>query len=407
MQTITARWKFWYENEPFTMAFPDTWELTLAEMKGGPSLGEASIRAALAAPIGAPPLRELARGRRDAVIVVDDISRPTPHSQVLPYLLEELAEAGIPEERVHVIFGIGTHRVMTRQDCVKKIGAELMDRLHTSIHNAYDNTEFVGYSPMGLPVHLNRDFLRADCKIVLGMLTPRGPYFGGGSKLVLPGVCGRETIFWQHRVMGNTTFREHCDQVARIAGVDFMVNVLLNPQLEIMGLVAGDIVEAFERGTILAKDLYGTDLPLGQDIAICNNWPKDTEGAQAGFAKAPLYGTGFQVVRDGGIIVTIAACPEGRGWHGVLDPGSYLRTRRLSTGQESVSALPRVRQVYWSPCMNRHDIRAVFGEQAIHCRTWEKVLALLLEAHGKHARACVFPYATIQYGKREALPLPG
>jgi nickel-dependent lactate racemase len=361
------------------------------------------MRRALAAPIGTLPLRELAQGRRDVAIAVDDISRPTPHSQILPYILEELDAAGIDESQVHVIFGVGTHRVLTRDDCVKKLGADLMDRLHTSMHNAYDNTEFLGYSPMGLPVHVNRDFMRADLKMVLGMLTPRGPYFGGGAKLILPGVCGRETVYWQHAVCDASDFRNHCDQVARMVGVDFMVNVMLSPELEIIGMVAGDITAAFEQGVEKAKILYGTDLPLNQDVAICNAWPKDNEGVQAGLGKVPLYGTGFRVVREGGTIVTVSACPEGRGWHGVLDPGGIIRGRRKATGKETVSAIPPVRQVYFSPYMNRYDIRELFGEHAVGCRTWDEVLATLSAHHGPGTRVSVFPYGALQYGRLEQL----
>src|SRR5512142_2889596 len=129
MNTVSVPWGMWYDNCKLDLTFPDTWDVTVSQMVGGPDIGEAGIRRALAEPIGAPPLREVARGRRDAAILVDDLTRPTPSYRVLPYILEELAAGGLGEDKVRIVCAVAAHRPMTRADFVKKIGADLLERL--------------------------------------------------------------------------------------------------------------------------------------------------------------------------------------------------------------------------------------------------------------------------------------
>ncbi|MBN1399490.1 MAG: DUF2088 domain-containing protein, partial [Anaerolineae bacterium] len=145
MKTISVPWGMWYDNTTYELSFPDGWDLTVAQMKGGPDIGDEGIRRALAEPIGAPTLREVAQGRRDAAILIDDLTRPTPSYRVLPYILEELAAAGLGDDKVRIICAIAAHRSMTRLDFVKKIGEDLVDRLEVINHNAQDNLEFYGH----------------------------------------------------------------------------------------------------------------------------------------------------------------------------------------------------------------------------------------------------------------------
>ena len=393
MQTVHLPWAMWYETEKHTLTFPDTWDLTVSEMVGGPDIGDAGIRQALAEPIGAPPLRELAVGRRDAAILVDDLTRPTPSYRILPYILEELAAGGLGEDRVRIICAVAAHRSMTRQDMCKKIGADLVERLQVINHNAYDNLEFYGHSSQGIPIWVNREFARSDIKIAAGMITPRGPFFGGGSKLLLPGACGRQTIYANHRYCPNDVFREHLDEAARMVGLSYVVNVLLNPEGEVMGMVAGDPVEAYRHGVSLGKELYRSPVPQSMDVVICNAWPKDTEGTQAGMALVPLHGLRDRALKADGSLVIATASPEGLGFHSVLGPGTLLR------GTPRGGFAPgRYGQICYAPKMNAHDVRALYGDSVAHCRTWPEVIARLTERHGASPRVAIFPYGALQYG---------
>ncbi|MDA0747825.1 MAG: lactate racemase domain-containing protein, partial [bacterium] len=269
MQTVPVPWSAWYNTRTFEMTFPENWKVTVAHMKGGKDIGDEGIRNAFAQPIGAPPLREIAHGKRSAAILIDDLSRPTPSYRLLPYILDELAQAGIPQERVRIICALAAHRPLTRDDLIKKVGLDIVERMHVLNHNAYENLNFLGHSSKGIPIFVNRDFMACDVRIALGMLTPRGGMFGGGSKLLIPGACGHITITANHRYV-REGFREHLDEVARIAGLNFIVNPLLNPDLDIIGLVTGEPEAAFWKGVEQGKNLYKTPIPENVDVGIFN-----------------------------------------------------------------------------------------------------------------------------------------
>jgi len=401
MQTVAIPWSIWYENTTFNLTFPDSWEITVSHMKGGPDIGDEGIRRALAEPIGAPPLREAARGRRDAVILVDDISRPTPASRLLPYILEELAAGGLGEDRVCVIAATGTHRPFRRQEWIKKIGLELTDRLDIRSHNPCENLEFYGTSSQGAPIWINRDFARADLKIGAGMIMPRGTLFGGGSKIVLPGVCGRETIFFHHNYCPNAHFLAHTQEVGRIAGLEYIINPLLNAELGIMALVAGEPIQAFARGVELAREMYATEAPEQMDIIVCNAWPKDNDAHQISLARVPLFGTRKKALKPSGTVVTISACSEGAGYHLVMGPGTIFRQRTSAqvgvalTG--SAARELQARNILFAPGINAREARLLYEDQYLFCKTWDAVLATLEERHGATARVCVFPYGALQH----------
>ena len=401
MQTVSIPWAVWYSTTKFDLTFPDAWEVIVSEMKGGPDIGDAGIRRALAEPIGAPPLRRLARGRQNAVILVDDISRPTPAYRLLPYVLEELAHGGIDEERVIVIAATGTHRPFARAEWVKKIGLEYTERLDIRSHNPCENLAYLGLSSLRVPVWVNRDFMRAELKIGLGMIMPRGNSFGGGSKIVLPGVCGRDTISANHNYCPGARFVEHTQEVGRMAGLDYIVNPLLNGDLGIMALVAGEPIAAYACGCDLGRDLYGTVVPEGMDIAVCNAYPKDNDAHQISLARVPLYGTRRRALALGGTVVTVSASPEGAGYHLVMGPGTFFRDR---TGREVGAALTggtvkevRARNILFCPGVNAAEVRLLYGDQYLFCKTWDDVLAALVARYGATARVGVFPYGALQH----------
>jgi len=122
MKTVSVPWAMWYDQEAFDLTFPESWEVLVAEMRGGADIGDEGIRRAFADPIEASPLWELAKSRRRAAILIDDLSRSTPAYRVLPYILEELAAGGLDESKVRIVCAIAAHRPMTRQDFIKKIG---------------------------------------------------------------------------------------------------------------------------------------------------------------------------------------------------------------------------------------------------------------------------------------------
>jgi nickel-dependent lactate racemase len=402
MQTVTVPWSMWY-GDSFEMVFPDGWEISVIEMRGGPDIGETGIRQAFEQPIGSPRLRELARGRRDAAILVDDLTRPTPSYRILPYLFEELAAAGIDEERVRIVCAVAAHRPMTRADMIKKLGLDVVERMNVSNHNAQDNLEFYGHSSQGIPIWVNRDFARADVKIAAGMITPRGSFFGGGAKLLLPGACGRQTIFANHSFCEPGVFRDHIEEVGRVVGLEYIANPLLNSSGGVMAMLSGHPEQAYQRGVEIAKALYRTEVPVGMDIVIANAWPKDTEGTQISMGLVPIRGTSLEVVKEDGSLVITAACPEGLGYHSIMGPGTLFRMRGTRSGSGGSERQTRWIDYIYSPGLNRYDVRAQFGSRADvgpnlqFCKTWSALIEALERKHGASARVGIFPCGAIQY----------
>ena len=395
MKTVSVPWAMWY-GDSFEMTFPESWEVMVANMRGGPDIGDEGIRQAFARPIGTPPLRELARGRRDAAILIDDLTRPTPSYRIVPYILEELAAAGIGDGRVRIVCALASHRAMTRQDLIKKLGQDLVERLYVTNHNAHDNLEFYGLSSEGVPIWVNRDLARADVKIAAGMIMPRGPFFGGGAKLLLPGACGWHTIYADHAYCPAERFRQHAAQVARMVGLAFIANPLLNMEGGIMAMVTGDPEEAYWHGAEIGKTLYGTAIPEGMDVVICNAWPKDSEATQSGMSLVPVRATSHKLLKEGGTLAIATASPEGLGYHSLMGPGTLLRTRAQAAPRSGGRAIQEV-DILFSPNLNQHDVRALYGEDVQFCQAWPEVIALLERKHGPSARVCVFPCGAMQH----------
>jgi nickel-dependent lactate racemase len=277
---------------------------------------------------------------------------------------------------------------LTRDDLIKKLGIDIVDRMYVLNHNAYENLEFLGHSSRGVPIFVNRDFMACDLRIALGMLTPRGGFFGGGSKLLIPGACGHVTITANHRYV-HEGFREHLDEVARMAGLRFIVNPLLNSELEITGMVAGDPEAAFWKGVEYGKDLYKTPIPENMDVGIFNAFPKDTEFMQAGLAMVPMGSSRKNLLKDNATVVICSASPEGLGWHSVLGPGTALAGKPSSA---------RRKTIVFSPGINKWDVLAKHGESYLFCKTWKEVLDELGTCYGSGTRAAVFPCGALQYG---------
>jgi len=389
MKTVDLPWGAWYgDGSPHTVQFPEGWTVDVCSMRGGQDIGDDGIRQRLGTPTGSPTVGHLAAESASAAILLDDLSRPTPAFRLLPYLLEELSEGGIADDQITMIAAVAAHRPMTRDDFIKKVGGDVVDRYRVVNHNAYENLEFLGNSSQGVPIFVNRDFMGCQLRIALGMITPRGGFFGGGAKLLIPVACGQQTILLNHRYVHGEAFRPHLDEVARMAGLRFIVNPLLNESLEIIDLVAGDPELAYREGCERGRELYATTIPAGPlDIGIFNAFPKDTELCQAGLAMVPLSSSDHDPFTDEATIVIASACSEGAGWHSVLGPGTALRGKPK----------PQARRTFiYSPAVNAFDCESLYGDHVTLFRTWSELIERLQRIHGDTARAAVFPAGAIQ-----------
>jgi len=268
---------------------PDGWQVKkYAELKAEKlelSIAE-SVRAAVAAPVGSPPLAELARDKQRVAIVVDDLTRPTPRRPMLAALVDVLGEQGIADDQIDVIIGGGTHRLLSDAEIAEAFGPELCARLRIANHDCHAaDLVSVGTLPHSGEVLLNAIFMRADLRIALGSILPH-PWngFGGGAKLVLPGIAGWDTIKRHHLALvtargvtfGNLTnnpFHEEVYQAGKMSGLDFIVDAVYNANEDVKGMVAGDFEQAYRAGADLCVQELGVQFEEATDVTIASVFP--------------------------------------------------------------------------------------------------------------------------------------
>ena len=351
---------------------------------------------------------------------------------MLPYVLEELAEAGVPKAETVIVVGGGTHRPLTEEEMVKKVGAEVAAAYATTSHD-FMAGDLVAYGSLddGTPVYINRVVAEAEFKICVGGIYPHPSVgFGGGAKLIVPGVAGFATIFHFHsfsarRGQGNIErqkpspgeaaevtlidggVRDHRDvaeEVASLIGLDMIVNCVLTSRRQIAGLFVGDMVEAHREGARFAQRTYGTAIPhrLRQeaDLVVCNAYPLDADPIQGSKALWPR-----QYFEREPYTIMLNAASDGISYHGLhqqLPWPQYLKRRAAADATPDPAATVDGRESLL--VVSEHFLAAEFamkhgGDQLF--RSWETVIEQLAAKLPEDATVAVFPNTSIQILKRE------
>lgn len=304
----------------------------------------AALRDALRSPIGTAPLRELVRPDDTVAVVFSDLTRPMPNDRVLPPLLEELARAGVPDERIVLINGLGTHRPQTEEELTAMLGAEVVHRYRVLQHDAWDGANLVevARNHQGRPVRVHRAYVEASVRILTGFIEPHFfAGFSGGPKAVLPGIADIDAILDNHgagmiahpqatwAVTEGNPIWEEMQKVAQATAPTFLLNVTLNREREITGVFAGALAEAHRAGVSFVRRTALRPVRTLFDIVVTSNsgYPLDLNLYQAvkGMSAAA------QIVRPGGHIIIAAEC-----WDGIPDHGEYGRLLREARSPEGL-----------------------------------------------------------------------
>jgi nickel-dependent lactate racemase len=287
---------------------------------------QGALEAALDAPVGAPPLAEMARGKRSAAISVCDITRPAPNSKTLPPVLRRLEQAGIPRENVTILIATGLHRPATEGEIREICGDEIAANRRVVNHDARNlaSHRHLGSTASGTPVYVDERFVSADLHITLGFIEPHLMLgYSGARKLIAPGLAAQETIKVLHSpkfmrdertvegsIEDNPLHRELLE-IARMARHDFVLDVALARDRSIAGVFAGHPEEAHRRGVqFVSKVMLETlDEPVDAVITSSAGYPLDLTYYQCikGVTAAS------HIVKPGGRILLVAACEEGAG----------------------------------------------------------------------------------------------
>ena len=287
---------------------------------------EKAVAAAIETPIGTPPLREIARGRKSACILVCDITRPVPNRTILGPMLKVLHEAGISREQILILVATGLHRPSTPAEKVEMLGEEIASAYRVEDHHGtrLEEHTLVGTTPRGIPAWIDSRYLSADLKIATGLIEPHlMAGYSGGRKLICPGIAAIETVKRWHGpellehpkadcgILDGNPVHEENTRIARMAGCDFIVNVTIDSQRRVTSVVAGDMEQAFLAGVRFIDGIVRAPVARPVDIVVTSSagYPLDTTFYQS---VKGLTGC-LPIVKQGGTIILAASLSEGIG----------------------------------------------------------------------------------------------
>jgi lactate racemase len=310
-----------YGDRTVSFTLPENIEPHVISYAEAPSGDNADlIRQALACPVQSPRLSELAKEKRNAVILISDGSRLCPSHLLLPALLDELNESGIMDRDITVVVALGMHRIHTKDELIGLTGADVYSRVKVLNHSALEeDCVYLGDTSKGTPVIINRRVVQAELLIAVGNIEPhRLVGMSGGIKAVIPGCASRKCIEANHSLSQtykavpgfvDNPVHEDLEEAQAFVPVHFLLNVIVNHRREIIAAAAGRPVPAHRSLLAQAKNTFLVKTPLELfdfTIVSAGGAPKDMQLYQA--VKTMQNAAAF--TKKGGFILLIAECSE-------------------------------------------------------------------------------------------------
>jgi nickel-dependent lactate racemase len=321
---MTRSVKLPYGEGFISVNLPAPNKIYILESKHLPGLNDepSAIRNSLRNPIGSPALRDCVRKTGKVAIITTDNTRHCPDNRILPVILDEL-ETVIPHENITIIVALGLHAPLNKEELALKLGSDIVSNYVVKNHDP-GRTVRLGVTCRGTPVEVNADVVNADFRISTGFIEPHFfAGFSGGRKSIAPGVSSAEAIRHNHSpemidhplartgILDGNPVHEDMVEQAKMAKLDFIVNVLLNREKQITRVFAGNPWSAHEKGCAAEKEIAMAAIDHKVDISIVSNGgaPLDLDFYQT----CKGIDTAAQITRDGGIIIIASACSRGVG----------------------------------------------------------------------------------------------
>jgi nickel-dependent lactate racemase len=351
---------------------PPTMRGTLVESRPSKPLVDVkkAVEEVLEHPINTKPLAELASPGNNVCIIFTDMTRNSPDHILVPAILAQLESAGVRDEDITLLCGIGMHRPSSKEEKVIKLGKAVVDRYRVLDNEPQKSASLVqlGSTDNGMPLSVHKTAYEADLLIATGIVEPH-QYAGysGGRKTLAIGAAGESTIAYTHgpkmvdhpgtrlgRIEGNP-FHEAITLSAKRAGLRFIINVILDDHNRPVSVMAGEPDATFAALVKVAKQLYEVPILQQYDVAVAGvGFPKDVNIYQASRAASYLFFAPTPVVREGGVIIVPAPTPEGAG-DGVGEQ-RFLETMRQATDMSSL--LSELRSIGYPPGAQRAFVMA-------------------------------------------------
>ena len=280
------------------------------------------IRESLTHPIGSGMITDEVKGCQNVLILVDDYTRLTPCSIILPEVIKELLLGGIEKSQIKIMVASGTHRAMTRGEKELKYGKEIVDSIQILDHlwSEIDNLVYDGQTTHGTEIYINSIMGKSDFVIGIGHIVPhRVAGFSGGAKIVQPGICGDITTGQTHwlsakyfvgrDIMGvyKNPVRKEINEVGSKSGLSFIINTVQNTNGKIQSCYSGNPVEAHKTGCEAALEVFGKEIHELFDIVIVDAYPANMNMWQS---SKGIYSADLALKEDG-VLILVTPCPEG------------------------------------------------------------------------------------------------
>jgi len=386
--------------------------LGVVEGKKAPVIRVAeAFKSAWESPIGIDDPAEVFHPGESVVFVVTDHTRSTPTREVFPLIWERIRDRVRPDD-VTIIVATGTHRSPTEEELEAMLG-NLRREFRVAIHDCDRKHVEIGRSARGTPILINRLVAETDHVVTLGHI---GMHYyagySGGRKNILPGVAGRETIEVNHAqltdphcegcVYQGNPISEEMSEAAKLVGVDFIVDCVFDAHGRVAKVVVGDVEEAHAVGRAFWDSLFQVGIQEQADLVVVSagGHPKDIDLYQAYKA---LYNAG-RAVKEGGMILLVAACPDGIG--NDLFEDWVMRCERpedvFGILEEEGFKLGGHKAVYLAKDLARAQIALVSEMEDELVRRFfltpiidpNEVVALARERFGEDFRTLVMPHGT-------------
>jgi len=365
---------------------------------------------AMKQPIGIPSIGKLTHGKDRIVVLVDDVTRPTPLKRVLPPILQQILAEGAKPEKIRIIIGLGTHRPMSDAEIKDHLGSEIVENFEISNHDYKDDAKLInlGTTELGIPAVVNKDVVAADFVLSVGNIVPHNAAgWGGGAKMILPGVSGEESVGMLHIAAGkvkpvgdlvatlDNPMRRDINTIAKKAGLKAIVNTILNNEDETVRVVAGEPEQTFNSGVETARRVFCQSVSELADVIVFSTYPADIDYWQA--MKALDFA--HVGVKKGGTIILVTPCPERISpMHSIFAHHATKSYKQIleEVDKKTIKDLPaagallmhaQIREhaniICYSTGLTDEDTRSLGFERA---SSVEEALEMAMRRHGDHTR---------------------
>jgi len=317
-----------YGKDVLSCTVPDENFIGVMDPPAYPPLKDlhAAIAAAMDVPYGGKKLEDIIRPGKTVAIIIDDGSRPTPISSILPILLGRIEALGTKKEDISIVAALGSHRYMTEQELCERVGADIY-RQYKVMNSEFRRPEgltYVGKTPEGVDILASKCVMDCDIHIGIGCLVPHPVMgWGGGGKILYPGIAGEKTVAYFHLKaslhdenmfgLDTTPIRDMMESWVDAIGLDFIINVVLNAKQQIADVVAGHYVQAHRAGVEKGKRISGCRVTEKADVVIVSSHPADQDFWQSPKA---MYAAERALKGDsGGTMILVSPNYEGVGPH--------------------------------------------------------------------------------------------